>query len=54
MRLGSFAKFAAENYSVNVTGITVSKEQAEYAKKVCKGLPVEIKLMDYREVEGEI
>jgi cyclopropane-fatty-acyl-phospholipid synthase len=45
---GSFAKFAAENYSVNVTGITVSPEQVELAKKLCNGLPVEIELMDYR------
>lgn len=50
---GSFAKFAAENYSAKVTGITVSKEQSEYAEKICKGLPVEIKLMDYRELNGK-
>jgi cyclopropane-fatty-acyl-phospholipid synthase len=47
---GSFAKFAAENYSVQVTGITVSAEQVALGKKLCAGLPVEIKLMDYREV----
>ena len=47
---GSFAKFAAENYGVHVTGITVSKEQVELGNELCKGLPVEIKLMDYREV----
>ncbi len=47
---GGFAKFAAENYLVNVTGITVSNEQAELGKKVCKGLPVEIKILDYRDL----
>ncbi|MBS1518336.1 MAG: cyclopropane fatty acyl phospholipid synthase [Bacteroidetes bacterium] len=47
---GSFAKYAAENYSVNVTGITVSKEQAEYGRKICSGLPVDIRLMDYRDL----
>lgn len=45
---GSFAKFAAENYGVKVTGITVSAEQVEMGRKLCAGLPIEIKLMDYR------
>ena len=48
---GSFAKFAAENYNVRVTGISISEEQVKYSKKVCEGLPVEIKLMDYRELD---
>lgn len=47
---GSFAKFAAEKYGAHVTGITVSKEQAELARKNCQGLPIEIHLQDYREV----
>ncbi|NSL87876.1 cyclopropane fatty acyl phospholipid synthase [Chitinophaga sp. Mgbs1] len=45
---GSFARFAAERYGVKVTGITISPEQAELARKRCKGLPVDIQLMDYR------
>ncbi len=49
---GSFAKFAAEKYKVKVTGITVSKEQVEFGNKVCEELPVEIKLMDYRDLHG--
>lgn len=47
---GSFAKFAAENYGAQVVGITVSVEQAALAKERCKGLPVEIRVQDYREV----
>lgn len=47
---GSFAKFAAEKYGAHVTGITVSKEQVELARKKCEGLPVEIRLQDYRDV----
>jgi len=50
---GSFCRYAAEKYGVNVIGITVSKEQAELAKKNCKGLKVEIKLQDYRELNAE-
>ena len=47
---GSFAKYAAEKYKVKVIGITISKEQVELGKKLCKGLPVEIRLQDYRKV----
>ena len=47
---GSFVKFAAENYAVSAVGITISKEQARLAKENCKGLPIEIKLQDYREM----
>lgn len=47
---GSFAKYAAEKYQAEVVGITVSKEQAELGRELCQGLPVEIRLADYREV----
>ena len=48
---GSFAKFAAEKYGAEVVGITVSKEQATLTKELCQGLPVEIRLQDYRDVD---
>jgi cyclopropane-fatty-acyl-phospholipid synthase len=48
---GSFCKYAAENYGVEVLGITVSKEQADLGNKLCEGLNVEIRLQDYRELE---
>lgn len=47
---GSFAGYAAERYGVSVVGTTVSREQATLARKFCAGLPVEIRLQDYREV----
>ncbi|MFC1842457.1 cyclopropane fatty acyl phospholipid synthase [Candidatus Dependentiae bacterium] len=47
---GSFAKYAAERHGAHVVGITVSKEQVELGQKSCKGLPVEIRLQDYRDV----
>jgi len=50
---GSFAKYAAEKYKAKVVGITVSKEQAKLAKERYKGLDVEIKLQDYRELNEE-
>ena len=47
---GAFGKYASEKYDVEVVGITVSKEQVELGKELCKGLPVEFRLQDYREV----
>jgi len=47
---GSFAKYAAEKYGASVVGVTVSKEQAALGQERCKGLPVEIRLQDYRDV----
>jgi len=49
---GGAAQFAAERYGVEVTGITVSKHQAAAAAGRCKGLPVEIRLEDYRRLQG--
>ena len=49
---GAFAKFAAEKYGAHVTGVTVSKEQVALGMERAAGLPVELKLQDYREVEG--
>jgi cyclopropane-fatty-acyl-phospholipid synthase len=49
---GGLAEFAARHYGVQVTGITISKEQQEHARQRCAGLPVDIKLQDYRDLEG--
>jgi cyclopropane-fatty-acyl-phospholipid synthase len=49
---GSFAKYAAEKYGVEVLGVTVSAEQVALGMQLCQGLPVELRLQDYREVEG--
>lgn len=48
----SFAKYAAEKYGVEVTGITISKQQYDYALDICRGLPVSLKLEDYRDIQG--
>ena len=49
---GGMAAYAARNYGVQVVGITVSREQAQYARDHCRGLPVAIELKDYRELTG--
>ncbi len=50
---GSFAKYAAEKYGTEVVGITVSKEQLSLGKELCQGLPVELRLQDYRDVDEQ-
>jgi len=50
---GSFAKYAAEKYGVEVLGVTVSAEQVALGTQLCQDLPVELRLQDYREVEGQ-
>jgi cyclopropane-fatty-acyl-phospholipid synthase len=45
---GGLAAYAAKHYDVEVVGITVSREQAKLARQRCEGLPVTIKLKDYR------
>jgi cyclopropane-fatty-acyl-phospholipid synthase len=49
---GGTAKVLAERYGIKVVGITVSEEQANMARELCQGTPVEIRLRDYRDVEG--
>lgn len=48
---GGTLKYFAEKYGVKGTGITISKEQLELAKKNCEGLPIEIKFLDYRNLD---
>ncbi len=48
---GAFGKYAAEKYGVEVVGVTVSKEQVSLGKELCKGLPVEFRLTDYRTID---
>ena len=50
---GGFASYAAERYGVSVMGVTVSREQAEFAQRRVARLPVEIRLCDYRDITGE-
>jgi cyclopropane-fatty-acyl-phospholipid synthase len=50
---GSFVKYAAERYAVSCVGITLSQNQFELGKALCKGLPIELRLMDYRELDEQ-
>lgn len=53
---GGFAEYAAKEVGARVTGITISKEQFDFARKRMfdQGLAerVDIRMIDYRDVEG--
>ena len=46
---GGFALFAAEKYGAHVTGVTISKEQYDWAQAHKGSLPVTFVLRDYRD-----
>jgi len=47
---GGFAKYAAEAYGAHVVGVTVSREQVSLGREMCQGLPVELRLQDFRDI----
>jgi cyclopropane-fatty-acyl-phospholipid synthase len=49
---GGLARHAATHHGCEVVGVTISEEQRRYAENLCADLPVEIRLQDYRDVEG--
>ncbi len=49
---GGLARYAAERYGVSVVGITLSPQQVELAREICKGMDISIQLQDYRDVQG--
>jgi len=49
---GGLAKYMAEKHGVHVTGVTLSKVQAEYARQFTRGSDVEIIEEDYRNLPG--
>jgi cyclopropane-fatty-acyl-phospholipid synthase len=50
---GGFPRWAAEKYNARVVGLTVSREQAKFAREYCQGLDVTIELRDYRQLQGK-
>jgi cyclopropane-fatty-acyl-phospholipid synthase len=49
---GGLARYAAEKYGARVTGLTPSKRQVDLGRELCAGLPVELRLQDYRDASG--
>lgn len=50
---GEALKLAAVRHGVSGVGVTVSREQAEFARGLCRGLPIEIRVQDYRDLPGD-
>jgi cyclopropane-fatty-acyl-phospholipid synthase len=50
---GGFLKYAAEHYGVSGVGMNLSKEQVAFARERAKGLPLEFRLADYRDIRGK-
>jgi cyclopropane-fatty-acyl-phospholipid synthase len=49
---GGLASWAAEKYGCTVLGVTLSKDQVSLGNQLWKHLPVELRLCDYRDVQG--
>lgn len=49
---GGLASWAAEKYGCTVLGVTLSKDQVALGTEKWKHLPVELRLCDYRDVQG--
>ncbi|NNM43093.1 MAG: cyclopropane fatty acyl phospholipid synthase [Chlamydiae bacterium] len=49
---GGFSRHIAQNYGVEVVAVNLSEQQAAYVKKICVGLPVEVRVQDYRDTQG--
>jgi cyclopropane-fatty-acyl-phospholipid synthase len=50
---GELARFLAERHGCRVVSYNISQRQVEYARARCAGLPVEIRLQDYREAAAD-
>lgn len=48
---GGAIHYFAEKYGISGVAVTISEDQVEAGRELCAGLPVEIRLQDYREVD---
>jgi len=49
---GGALHYLSETYGIEGVGITISSDQYEVARDLCKDHPIEIRVQDYRELEG--
>ncbi len=50
---GELARYLAAEHGCEVVGYNISSHQVEYARRICEGLPVEIRQRDYREADDD-
>lgn len=46
---GELARYLAAEHGCEVVSYNISRQQVDYARGICQGLPVDIRLQDYRE-----
>lgn len=46
---GELARYLADERECEVVSYNISRRQVEYGRRICEGLPVDIRLQDYRE-----
>ncbi|OOC09709.1 cyclopropane fatty acyl phospholipid synthase [Thioalkalivibrio halophilus] len=50
---GELARFLAAEHGCEVDSYNISRQQVEYARGLCEGLPVDVRQQDYREAARE-
>ncbi|RFF29271.1 cyclopropane fatty acyl phospholipid synthase [Wenzhouxiangella sediminis] len=50
---GELARYLAAEHDCEVVSFNISRRQVEYARRICQGLPVDVRLQDYREAIDE-
>src|SRR5699024_6943899 len=50
---GELARYLAAEHGCEVVSFNISRQQVDYARAICEGLPVDIRLEDYREAINE-
>lgn len=48
---GGFSKYAAQYYGCEMVAVNIAHEQMKYAEEICKGLPVDLYVCDYRDAD---
>lgn len=50
---GELARYLAAEHGCEVVSYNISRQQVDYARSLCEGLPVDIRLQDYREAADD-
>lgn len=50
---GGLMKFASQRTGCSATGVNISSKQSEFAKEMCKDLPIKVQELDYRKISGK-
>jgi len=50
---GELARYLAAEHDCEIVSFNISRQQVDYARRLCRGLPVDVRLQDYREAMNE-